>query len=78
MIEPGYDYRIETIEGSDHHYRTVTVTDWNAPLAKVTDGDKEAVMNFSASNFVRAEKLQRMANPLKSIMDKLSSDDREL
>lgn len=78
MIEPGFDYRIETLEGSDHSYRTVTVIDWDAPLAKVLDGGKEAVMNFAASNFLRAERLGRMANPLEDFMGTLSQDDRNL
>ena len=68
MIEPGFDYRIEMMEGDSHSYRTVTVLDWDAPLAKVKDGDKELVINFASTVFVSAERKGKMANPLGKYM----------
>lgn len=86
MFEVGRDYEIHTLEdtsdGTVESYTTYEVLDWQPPLLKVKQFNRENVFNTSSAYFVRAEKQlrddEKKPSKFDQLIAKLSPDDQNL
>jgi hypothetical protein len=86
MFEVGRDYEIHTLEdtsdGTVESYTTYEVMDWQPPLLRVKQFNRENVFNTSSAYFVRAEKQlrpdEKKPSKYDALIAKLSPDDLNL